>query len=243
MGYKMNQLQYALLEIKANGQLSEQALHIVEEALAAHEVRMSKHFPNYNLFTTGTGQSYGLMMQRRIISSFCDLATHTGSSEYDAEWGQQRVEIKSIKCTQGRSTDYIGSRIVNMDAEIRDKSFGTGSFQQVKPKACDWFLFHILYGNAERLFVVPSCMFSQTPGRDNKEPGKLLLSIQHRDHQTEGQANMGTILDVSDIFEVAKGYSSAKANCYCFATCAAEVVHRLNAINWVIPDDVARPKE
>ena len=239
----MNQLQYALQEIKANGQLSPQALRIVEEALVAHEDRMCNHFPNYALFTTGTGQSYGLMIQQRIIESFCDLVAHTGSSEYDAEWGQQRVEIKSIKCTQGKSTDYIGSRIVNLDEDACKKAFGTGSFQQVKPKACDWFLFHILYGNAERLFVVPSCMFSQTPGRDNKEPGKLLLSIQHREHQKEGQANMGTILDVADIFEVEKGYTSAKSKHYCFATCVAKVVQRLNTVNWNLPDGAGSPKE
>ncbi len=233
----MDQLEYALSEIRQHGKLSPVALGHVEDAIAAHRNRMKTQFPNYDLFTTGTGQSYGLMMEKRIIASFADMTKHEGDSAYDAEWNNQRIEIKSLKCTRGESSEYIGNRIVNLDTETNRAAFGTGSFQQVKPCECDWFVFHILYGNAERLFLVPSKMFSTHPGKENKEPGKLLLSSQHRNHQTEGQANMGTVLAVADLFEVARGYSSAQQGHYAFADLIQIVTQRMEACNWTLPEE------
>lgn len=227
----MNQLEYMLAEIKGNGRLSQDALTLFEQIIADHLQRMQKRFPNYALFTTGTGQSYGLMMEKRIIASFSDL-TPSRTESYDACCGNLRVEIKSIKCTKGDSKAYIGSRIVNLEADTTAGTFGTGSFQQVKPAECNWFLFHLLYGNAERLFLIPSKMFSATPGKENQEPGKLLLSRQHRDHPTEGQANLGTILDTALVFEIKAPYDSSKVGSYSFLSMAQIIIERLDKIGW-----------
>lgn len=237
----MDQLEYALDEIRRKSVLSEDQFSIVESAISQHRDRMRTTFPNYDLFTTGTGQSYGLMMEKRIIASFYDLKKHEGDSSYDAEFGNQRIEIKSLKCTHGDSSQYIGQRIVNFEPGREGESFGTGSFQQVKPEVCDWFIFHVLYGNAERLFIVPSKMFSAHPGVDRKEPGKLLLSIQHRNHPSEGQANLSTILSAADFFEVSlctgyeEGYRSAYQDTYCFASMVAIVKKRLDDVGWMLP--------
>lgn len=232
----MTELEFALQEIKKNSGLSEHDLPIVIQAIQEHKKRMLKKFPNYDLFITGTGQSYGLKIQNEIIKSFTDLRKHEGGSEYDADVNSgERVEIKSLKAISGESSDhYIGDRILNFNPEQNHTLYG--SFQQVKPTECDWFIFHILYGNAERLFLVPSNMFSKTPLKENKEPGKILLSGQHRSHKTEGQANVGQIMKYAEYFEVCKGYSHTCEKCNNFAELCMQVTDRLKKINWTLPD-------
>ena len=231
----MTELEFALQEIKENSSLSERDLEVVVQAIENHKDRMLTKFPNYDLFITGTGQSYGLKIQDEIIDTFVDLKKHTGGSEYDADADSgEKIEIKSLKAIAGAPTDYIGARILNFEQfPVRHLS---GSFQQVKPTECDWFIFHILYGNAERLFLIPSNMFSRTPKKENKEPGKILLSAQHRSHKTEGQANIGQIIRYAKYFEVCDNYSHTCTNCNSFAELRDEVIERLEKINWILPD-------
>lgn len=231
----MTELEFALHEIKENSLLPESELDIVIQAIEQHKDRMLKKFPNYDWFITGTGQSYGLRIQDEIIDTFVDLKKHQGGSEYDADANSgERIEIKSLKAISGASNDYIGARILNLNQKTARHL--SGSFQQVKPSECDWFIFHILYGNSERLFIIPSKMFSRIPKKENKEPGKILLSAQHRSHKTEGQANIGQIMRYAEYFEVAEGYSHLLKDHYSFAKLSETVRQKLDKINWALPD-------
>lgn len=234
-GFYMTELEFALQEIKDNSNLSEHDLETVSTAIRNHRLRMLDKFPNYDLFITGTGQSYGLKIQDNIIDTFVDLTKHTGGSEYDADADSgEKIEIKSLKAVAGKSTDYIGARILNIEqCSVRHP---TGSFQQIKPNECDWFIFHILYGNAERLFLIPANMFSRTPKKENKESGKILLSGQHRLHKTEGQVNICQILRYEEYFEVCNNYSHRRINSNSFQKLRDEVTTRLDKIKWVLPD-------
>lgn len=233
----MDQITFALQEIERSG-VSPKDLTLLKRITDKHFKRMRHLFPNYDLFITGTGQSYGLKIQQRIIDSFSDLSKNSNSSDYDAKSNSgERIEIKSIKATKGESSDYIGARILNLTPETR-LHIG-GSFQQVKPTECDWFIFHILYGNAERLFLVPSKMFSTTPKKENKELGRILLSAQHRGHKTEGQANVGQILSRAFYFEPTVDYSSSRANTFSFTRLKRQIETRLNRLgsDWILPED------
>ncbi len=232
----MDQITFLLREVQNESGMPEQAFASFKQVIDSHQQRMLKAFPNYNLFTTGTGQSYGLQIQQRIIDSFHDLTKHTKGSDYDAVHLDQRIEIKSLKALKGASSDYIGARIRNASSKTDEKL--SGSFQQVKPAACEWFLFHILYGNAERLFLVPSKIFSATPKKENKEPGRILLSAQHRGHSTEGQANVGQILSRAGYFSFPGEYSSGIPNAYSFADFKKEIVSRLDVFGpeWHLPE-------
>ncbi len=233
----MDQLSFMSDEVKGHGNVSAEDLASLIAIIDGHNSRMLDRFPNYNLFITGTGQSYGLKIQQRIIDSFSDLSKNMSGSDYDAisKLGE-KIEIKSLKALKGESTDYIGSRIVNLTPQT--KLHIGGSFQQVKPSECDCFIFHILYGDAERLFLVPSKLFSTTPKMENREPGKILLSAQHRGHKTEGQANVGQILSRASYFEPDIKYSSLKAKAFSFAKLKKEIEMRLDVLgpDWILPE-------
>lgn len=232
----MDQLGFLLREVEKNSGMSSTEFASFKKTLDDHHQRMLAHHPNYPLFITGTGQSYGLKIQERITASFHDVSKDTNTSEFDAVHLDERIEIKSMKALKGGSKEYIGSRIINLSSDMQGGF--SGSFQQVKPSACEWFLFHILYGNAEQLFLVPSKLFSTTPKIKNKEPGKLLLSAQHRGHQTEGQANLGQILSRKEYFLFPGDYSSERVNTYSFADFKKAIVSRLNALGpqWLLPE-------
>jgi len=234
----MDQITFALQEIKKDSGVSEENFALLEKIIKRHRKRMLRAFPNYDLFITGTGQSYGLKIQQKIIDSFSDLSKNTSSSDYDAKSDLgEKIEIKSIKATKGKSSDYIGARILNLSPKTK-LNIG-GSFQQVKPTECDWFIFHILYGDTERLFLVPSKMFSATPKRENRESGKILLSAQHRGHKTEGQANVGQILSRASYFEPSINYSSFTPNAFSFIKLRQEIEARLSQLGsgWALPED------
>lgn len=232
----MDQITFLLREVEKDSGMSEQAFASFKAIIESHQRRMLEAFPNYNLFITGTGQSYGLQIQQRIIDSFHDLSKHTKGSDYDAVHLDQRIEIKSLKALKGSSSNYIGARIRNATSRLDERI--SGSFQQVKPAACEWFLFHILYGNAERLFLVPSKIFSASPKKENKEPGRILLSAQHRGHSTEGQANVGQILSRATYFSFPGEYSSGIPDAYSFAEFKKEIVSRLDVFGseWLLPE-------
>ena len=235
----MTQIEFALHEIEQNGNLSTKELKALKAVFSAHEKRMQQKFPNYNLFITGTGQSYGLKIQKIITDSFNDLSNLGGSGIYDATCTSNnlRIEIKSVKALKGNSNDYIGSRIINLN----ECAHLAGSFQQVKPLTCDWFIFHILYGNGERLFLVPSSIISKTPKMANGEVGKIALSGQHRGHKTEGQVNIGQILSRADLFEI-PNYDHNKEKFYNFANLQNIICSRFRKKTsdndeWLLPQD------
>ncbi len=231
----MNQLTFAIQEIEKNANLSEDQCNFIKTEMDKHEQRMEKLFPNYDLFITGTGQSYGLKIESNIINTFNDIIKHSEDSSYDADANSgDKIEIKSVKALKGNSKEYIGTRILNLNEKT--KIHISSSFQQVKPSECDWFLFHILYGNAERIFLVPSKMISKTPKLGNCETGKILLSAQHRSHQTEGQVNIGQILSRAEYFEICCDYSCNKINAYSFESFKKDIEYRMNKINWILPN-------
>ncbi len=234
----MNQITFLLQEVKESSDISENDFALFEKIINDHHKRMLFAFPNYDLFTTGTGQSYGLKIEKKIIDSFRDISKNINGSDHDAKSDSgEKIEIKSIKAISGKSSDYIGARIVNLTPKTKLKI--SGSFQQVKPTECEWFIFHVLYGDAERLFLVPSKMFSTTPKRENREKGRILLSGQHRGHKTEGQANAGQILSRASYFEVSIEYSSAKPNTFLFSELKKEIEKKLNALgpDWRLPEN------
>lgn len=234
----MDPVSFLLKEIKNALGTSGGDFASFKKIIDSHRERMLSAFPNYDLFTTGTGQSYGLKIERRIIDSFRDISKNKSGSDHDAKSESgERIEIKSIKAIKGESTDYIGARIVNLTPETKLRI--GGSFQQVKPTECEWFIFHILYGDAERLFLVPSKMFSTTPKKENRQPGRLLLSGQHRGHKSEGQANSGQILSRASYFEIPVVYSSGKSNAYSFTELKKEIETRLDTLgpDWILPEN------
>ena len=234
----MDQITFALNEIKNESGISDANFETFERIIKEHRIRMLRLFPNYDLYTTGTGQSYGLKIEKKIIDSFSDLSKNTNGSDFDAMSNQgEKIEIKSVKAIRGKSENYIGARILNLTPKTK-LSIG-GSFQQVKPTECDWFIFHVLYGDAERLFLVPSKMFSTTPKKENREEGRILLSGQHRGHKTEGQANVGQILSRSSYFEPPISYSSSKFNAFSFAELKQEIERKLSALgqDWILPEN------
>ena len=234
----MDPITFLLQEVKNVSGMSEIDFASFKKIIDSHRERMLSAFPNYDLFTTGTGQSYGLKIERKIIDSFHDIAKNSNGSDHDAKSDSgERIEIKSIKAIRGKSSDYIGARILNLAPKTKLKI--GGSFQQVKPTECEWFIFHILYGNAERLFLVPAKMFSTTPKKENRVKGRILLSGQHRGHQTEGQANVGQILSRASYFEPSIKYSSAKPNIFSFAELKKEIEEKLNVLgpDWILPEN------
>lgn len=234
----MDQVSFLLEEIQKLAGLSDAEFESFRNLIEEHRTRMLRSFPNYDLFITGTGQSYGLKIEKRIIESFKDLTKLSKGSDYDAKTSLgEKVEIKSIKAISGAATDYIGARIVNLSKETESRV--GSSFQQVKPSSCDWFIFHILYGNAERIFIVPSKVFSAAPGRANREAGRILLSGQHRGHTTEGQVNSGQILSRASYFEPSISFSSQKEDSFSFEELKKEVEGKLNALgeDWILPED------
>lgn len=230
----MTQLDFVLNEVKTNGNLTKDEENILEKILNEHHSRMLVRYPFYDLFITGTGQSYGLDIQQKIIDSFIDLTKHEGSNDYDADCfdTKEKIEIKSVKALKGDSESYIGERIINC---IDKNTRCGGSFQQVKPLKCDWFILHILFGNYERLFLVPSNVISATPKKVNATPNKIPLSGQHKDHPTEGQINVTKkFFSLSKYFEI-EGYSHKIPKKYTFKDIKEDIKKRLDEIDWKLP--------
>lgn len=69
----MDQVSFLLEEIKKLAGLSDAEFESFRKLVEEHRARMLRSFPNYDLFITGTGQSYGLKIEKRIIASFKDL--------------------------------------------------------------------------------------------------------------------------------------------------------------------------
>lgn len=197
---------------------------------------------NYDLFELDTGKVYGDAMEARIIASFPALTKWTRDTSFDAiAGGTCRVEIKSLrgvrKIEKGTNGNEIFipliERIYSKAQGIQASKFATSSFQQTKPSCCDWFLYHIIYGDGDRLFLIPSKMISRHPGKERKEVGKFLLSKQHRAHPDEGQVNLCDVKKYALYFEIDE-YDHH--NQYDFNKLTKRVEQRLKDINWNLPE-------
>ena len=222
------ELKVILDEIECNGSLESKSLDIVKKALEEHSNRWYERYPYYDYFAIPTGKLYGDKIEAKIRNSFQDWTKPTGDTSYDALTKKgERIEIKSLRASIGGRKQIFLKR-----GRVSPSKFSTSSYQQTKPSCCDWFVFHILFGDGSRLFVIPSNMVSRHPGKANDEPGKIPLSIQHRNHQTEGQVNLGQVLKYAKYFEL-NDYDLEKQ--YDFASVQKEIRRRLDEINWQLP--------
>ena len=231
----IDQLDFAVTEIKKNSQSPKQYIKITEDEIFSHRTRVGTNFPNVSLFTIPTGKVYGDVMQDLIIASFVDVRKHVADTKYDAECGSLKLEIKSLRAINGKENkdSYIITRIFNIEDKPKTSMFSTSSFQQSKPSFCDWFVFHILYGNADRLFLIPANIVSAKSGKNNKESGKLLLSKQHGTSPIEGQINLSEVLKYKEYFEIENYEHSGRYN---FLDLKKQIEKKLQTINWALPE-------
>lgn len=222
------ELELMLCDIEKYGGLAPEGMAIVRQALEGYYKRCQIRYPYYSYFTIATGKKYGDIMETRVRNSFNGWTKPKNDTSYDALTPQkERIEIKSLRaCSKGQTQIFL------KQDRVSPSKFSTSSYQQTKPSCCDWFVFHILFGDGSRLFVIPSKMVSQHPGEANVEPGKIPLISQHRDHQTEGQVYLGQVLKYAKYFEI-NDYDLEKK--YDFASFQEEITQRLDEINWQLP--------
>lgn len=233
----MQQIDFMIKELEDNNQKK-----ILQRFKDEHLKRWKTRFPYVDLFLIPTGKDYGSVAEANLIKRLNGLTKHLGDPSYDAEYYEGnnllKIEIKSLRAIKSKSkkTDededkYIMERIISI--KEKNKKFSTSSFQQVKPTNCDWFIFHIQYGDGERLFIIPSTLISRTPGKDHCEFGKLPLSKQHDHNKEEGQINIGQVLKYKEYFEISP-FNDSKS--YNFADLKKEISSRLDGINWMLPE-------
>lgn len=223
------ELNEMIKEITQNGGFSTSEISLIKRAINGFSDRCHKRYLYYDFFTIATGKKYGDAIEGKIIKSFNGFVKPTNDTSFDA-WTAKRekVEIKSLRaCTKGKTKIFLKEEVIS------PSKFSTSSYQQTKPSCCDWFVYHILYGDGSRLFVIPSSMISGHPGEANAEPGKIPLSVQHRNHETEGQVNLGQVIKYAKYFEI-NDYNMESQ--YDFSEFQEEIRDRLNAINWQLPE-------
>lgn len=216
-------------EIRQNGGLSPNEISLIENAIQGFLDRRHSRYKYYDFFHIATGKQYGDAMEARIIKTFRGFKKPTNDTSFDA-WSSkgEKVEIKSLRaCTKGQEQIFLKG-----DA-ISPSRFSTSSYQQTKPSCCEWFVYHILFGDGSRLFVIPSKMISSRPGENNAEEGKIPLSIQHRNHATEGQVNLGQVIKYAKYFEI---FDYDLEGVYDFSEFQKQIVERMDEINWRLPE-------
>lgn len=216
-------------EIVQNGGFTESELSIIRKAVNGFLDRCHGKYMYYDFFSIATGKKYGDAIETKIMKSFNGFVKPVNDTSFDA-WTKDRekVEIKSLRaCAKGRTHIFL------KDEQVSPSRFSTSSYQQTKPSCCDWFIFHILYGDGSRLFVIPSSMISKHPGEDRAEQGKIPLSKQHRDHDTEGQVNIGQVIKYAKYFEI-ENYDLEAT--YEFAVFQEEIKRRMTEIGWQLSE-------
>lgn len=221
-------LREMLHEIEENGNLSENDMSIVRKAIQGFLSRCHDRYHYYDFFMIPTGKKYGDAMEAKIIASFKGFEKPVNDTSFDAlTMNGEKVEIKSLRaCTKGHEQIFL------KEDDVSPSKFSTSSYQQTKPSCCDWFVYHILYGDGSRLFVIPSSMISRHPGEERIEPGKIPLSVQHRNHETEGQVNLGQVIKYARYFEI-KDYNLETV--YDFSEFQNEIKMRMDKIGWRLP--------
>lgn len=223
-----DKLEEMLEEIDQNGGYSPKEMALIRDAIHGFVERRLGQYRYYEYFTIATGKKFGDKLESLIINSFTGFTKPENDTSYDAlTMLGEKVEIKSLRaCTKGQK------RIFLIGDAVSHSKFSTSSYQQTKPSCCDWFIFHILYGDGSRLFVIPSRMISKHPGENHAEAGKIPLSVQHRDHDTEGQVNLGQVLKYGRYFEIENYDLEGK---YDFESFKDEIISRMRATGWTLP--------
>lgn len=177
--------------------------YIPQEVL--RENIIDTNFPNYELYTLLVGKTYGHAIERKIINErFSDtLPSDNSITDYDATCNGLRIEIKSSRVLRNNSTkrEELGLSFWEDAASINDEKYEWSSpWQQVKPTYCDYFIFHALYKDGSRYFVVPSrCIASNIY---EESPDVIRLGKQHPSPD-EGVVNNNTIAKKNaHIFEI-----------------------------------------
>ena len=187
---------------------------ILTEVIENYHKEVLKEIPNYDLFSGfQSGKEFGDVAEAQIIDSFDDIEKFGDGTIYDANFKEDksiRIEIKSAKMlrktTESRS---LKGRIMSITEENKHRT--SAKFEQVKPYACDWFIFHMVFGDGDMAYAVPSFMISEKSGADNKEENKFLLSTQHRGNEREGQVSITKTFIESKMFMM-DGYSFNNKN-------------------------------
>lgn len=223
------QLKDMLKEIEQNGGYSVRENALITDAVLGFLKRRRGMFKYAEFFTIATGKKFGDAMEERIIASFKGFLKPENDTSFDAWTSKhEKVEIKSLRaCSKGQK------QIFRKGEAVSPSRFSTSSYQQTKPTCCEWFVYHILYGDGSRLFVIPSKMISRHPGTENAEKGKIPLSIQHRGHKEEGQVNLGQVLKFAEYFEIADYELESR---YDFAEFQNEINLRMDKIGWKLPE-------
>lgn len=223
------QLKEMLKEIEQNGGYSAKENALIKDAVLGFLRRRHGEFKYDEFFTIATGKKFGDAMEEKIIASFKGFVKPENDTSFDA-WtsNHEKVEIKSLRaCTKGQK------RIFHKGENVSASKFSTSSYQQTKPMCCDWFVYHILYGDGSRLFVVPSKMISKHPGIENAEKGKIPLSVQHRGNKVEGQVNLGQVLKRACYFEIPDYELESRHD---FSKFQDEINARMDKIGWKLPE-------
>lgn len=167
-------------------------------------------FSNRDYYKMRVGKTYGKHIEDEIIKHFNDVEK-SDTQKYDALCDDLRVEIKSTRAVsksyKKSDKDCPAAYAINVDD---DKQMYLSTFQQIKPSCCDWFIFHILYKNSSRYFVVPSRCIQDTVGKMYKTDEKIYLSPQHRGNKKEGAIRAEKFIEYSSIFEVPENITSLK---------------------------------
>lgn len=180
-----------------------------------YEDVMNDKFDNLMSFYDNTGKGFGTRIERLICDYFPDLEkvtaknnpTDTKSKYFDAfSKDGKRIEIKASRILSDESNEMkFFTRAV---AEDEDKTTKNISFQQVKPKYCDWFIFIAEYKNSSRVFFCPSHLIQEFTGDEYRQEGKLYMGNQHpgatnkSSKKEEGAIAYGEVLKFRDIIEV-----------------------------------------
>lgn len=222
-------LEEMIKDIEQHGGYSSEELALVKDAIHGFLDRRHGQYRYYEYFTIATGKKFGDALEALIIKSFKGFKKPENDTSYDAlTVNGEKVEIKSLRaCTKGQEHIFL------LGDEVSPSRFSTSSYQQTKPSCCDWFIYHILYGDGSRLFLIPSKMISKRPGEEYAEVGKIPLSIQHRNHDTEGQVNLGQVIKYEKYFEIDNYRLESQ---YDFEDIKRMIVERMEAIRWMLPE-------
>ena len=176
---------------------------------------LNGEFDNLMSFYDTTGKGFGTHIERMICNYFPDLEkvtaknnpTDTNSKYFDAfSKDGKRIEIKASRILSDESNELkFFTRALAEDEEKTSKNI---SFQQVKPKYCDWFIFIAEYKNSSRVFFCPSYLVQEFTGDEYRQEGKLYMGNQHpgatnkSNKKEEGAITFGEVLKFRDIIEV-----------------------------------------
>lgn len=173
-------------------------------------INTDPNFANLDFYKMRVGKTYGKYIEDKIIEHFDDM-DKSDTQEYDGLCGDLKIEIKS---TRAVSKDYKKSNkecpaAYAIDVDCDEQMF-LSTFQQIKPYCCDWFVFHVLYKNSNRYFLVPSNFIQEKVGKKNKSEDKIYMSPQHRGNSHEGAIQVEKFIEYQDLFEIPENITSLR---------------------------------